>query len=64
MALDCPAAEVEVGEVEVQIRSVQSATSLRPDLLDVIATLPQGHRTKADIERQLADDRSDWVGRG
>jgi hypothetical protein len=41
--------------VEVQIRSVQSATPRPPDLLDMIATLPQGHRTKADIDQHLAD---------
>lgn len=58
--LDEPVDGVEEGDVEVQIRSVQSATPLPPDLLDVIATLPQGHRTKADIDQQLANDRSGW----
>jgi hypothetical protein len=61
--LDEPVDGVEEGEVEVQIRSVQSATPRPPDLVDVIATLPQGHRTRADIDQQLADDRSGWAGR-
>jgi hypothetical protein len=62
--LDETVDDVEEGEVEVQIRSIQSATPRPPDLLDVIATLPEGHRTKADIDQQLADDRSGWSGRG
>jgi hypothetical protein len=28
--------------------------------VDVIATLPEGHRTKADIDQQLADERTAW----
>jgi hypothetical protein len=62
--LDDPVDDVEEGPVEVQIRSVQSATPRPPDLLDVIATLPEGHRTKADIDQQPADERSSWSGRG
>jgi hypothetical protein len=42
--LDEPVDGVEAGEV--QIRSVQTATTRLPDLLDVIATLPEGHRTR------------------
>jgi hypothetical protein len=61
--LDQPVDHVEDGEVEVQLHSVQSATPRPPDLLDVIATLPAGHRTKADIDQQLGDDRSSWTGR-
>lgn len=56
--------DVEEGEVEVQIRSVSSATPRPPDLLDVLASLPEGHRTKSDIDQQLSDDRSGWSGRG
>lgn len=62
--LDEPVDDVDEGEVEVQIRSVQGATPRPPDVLDVIAALPEGHRTKADIDQQLADDRSGWSGRG
>lgn len=62
--LDEPVDDVEEGEVEVQIRSVESATPRPPDLLEVIASLPSGNRTKADIDQQLADERSGWSGRG
>jgi hypothetical protein len=62
--LDGPVDDVDEGEVEVHIRSVQGATLRPPDLLDVIATLPQGHRTKADIDQQLADERFGWSDGG
>jgi hypothetical protein len=39
-----PVDDVAEGEVEVQIRSVQSATPRPPDLVDVIASLPVGRR--------------------
>jgi hypothetical protein len=61
--LDEPVDDVEEGEVEVQIRSVHGATPRPPDLLEVIASLPAGSRTKAAIDRQLADERSGWSGR-
>jgi hypothetical protein len=51
------------GEVEVFLRSV-GATPRPPDVLDVIASLPAGTRSKDDIDRQLADDRAGWTGRG
>jgi hypothetical protein len=51
------------GEVEVFVRSV-GATPRPPDVLDVIASLPAGTRSKDDIDRQLADDRAGWNGRG
>jgi len=59
-----PVHDVDEGEVEVQILAVRNATPRPPDLLDVIATLSEGHRTKTDINQQLADDRSGWSGRG
>jgi len=62
--LDEPVDDVEEGEVEVQIRSVQSATPRPPDLLEVIASLPIGNRTKVDVDQQVADERSGWSGRG
>lgn len=62
--LDEPVDDVAEGEVEVQIRPVASATPRPPDLLEVIASLPAGNRAKADIDQQLADDRSGWSGRG
>ena len=51
------------GEVEVFLRAV-GATPHPPDVLDVIASLPAGTRSKDDIDRQLADDRAGWNGRG
>jgi hypothetical protein len=51
------------GEVEVFLRSVGS-TPRPPDVLEVIASLPVGTRSKADIDDQLAEDRAGWSGRG
>jgi hypothetical protein len=51
------------GEVEVFVRSV-GATPRPPYVLEVIASLPAGTRSKADIDRQLADDRAGWADRG
>jgi hypothetical protein len=51
------------GEVEVFLRPV-AATPRPPDVLEVIASLPVGTRSKGDIDRQLAEDRVDWSGRG
>ena len=51
------------GEVEVFLRSV--GTSPRPpDVLDVIASMPVGTRSKSDIDSQLAEDRAGWSDRG
>ena len=51
------------GEVEVFLRAVGS-TPRPPDVLDVIASLPVGTRSKGDIDSQLAEDRAGWSGRG
>jgi hypothetical protein len=51
------------GEVEVFLRPVV-ATPRPPDVLEVIAALPAGSRSKEDIDHQLADDRTGWTGRG
>jgi hypothetical protein len=51
------------GEVEVFVRSL-GATPPPPDVLEVIAALPAGTRSKADIDSQLADDRAGWTDRG
>jgi hypothetical protein len=50
------------GEVEVVVRSADS-TPRPPDVLEVIANLPAGTRSKEDIDQQLANDRSGWAGR-
>jgi hypothetical protein len=51
------------GEVEVFLRPV-SATPRAPDVLEVIAGMPIGTRSKGDIDNQLAEDRAGWSGRG
>jgi hypothetical protein len=52
------------GEVEVLVRPIQPATPRPPDILDVIAALPPGGRSKADIDRQIAEERDGWKDRG
>jgi hypothetical protein len=51
------------GEVEVVLRPV-AVTPRPPDVLEVIASLPTGTRNKDAIDRQLAEDRAGWTGRG
>lgn len=51
------------GEVEVFLRSV-GATPRPPDVLEVIATMPVGTRSKDDVDSQLAEDRAGWANRG
>lgn len=51
------------GEVEVFLRSVGSSLH-PPDVLEVIAGMPIGTRTKDEIDGQLAEDRAGWAGRG
>jgi len=51
------------GEVEVFLRSV-GTTPRPPDVLDVIASMPGGTRSKSDIDSQLAEDRAGWSDRG
>ena len=51
------------GEVEVFVRSV-GATPRPPDVLEVIAGMPVGTRSKDDIDGQLAEDRAGWASRG
>ena len=52
------------GEVEVFVRAVRGASPHPPDVLDVIAALPPGERSKANIDQQVADERAGWRGRG
>jgi hypothetical protein len=61
--LDESVAELD-GEVEVEVRAAPQATPSPPDVLDVIAALPEGRRTKAEIDQQLAEDRAGWTDRG
>jgi hypothetical protein len=52
-----PVREIE-GDVEVLIRPLP--TSSAEDVFDVIASLEPGVRTKADIDRQINEERSSW----
>ncbi len=57
--LDEPVADLN-GEVEVTVRPVALAHPTVADLLAVVATFPSGTRTKEDIDRQIAADRTSW----
>ncbi len=46
------------GEVEVLIR--QSPKARTEDVFDVIAGLAPGSRSRADIDRQIHDERASW----
>lgn len=51
------------GDVEVLVQAAPARRST-PDVLEVIAGLSQGSRSKANIDQQLADERESWQGRG
>ena len=57
--LDEPLAEI-TGPVEVTLRPVQTAEEESEDILDFLATLPPGTRTKDDIDRQIREERDSW----
>ena len=48
------------GDVEVIVRPLGGARPTVADMLALIATFPAGTRTKADIDRQVAEERSGW----
>ncbi|MBI2374168.1 MAG: hypothetical protein HYV07_09225 [Deltaproteobacteria bacterium] len=51
----------EMAEVIVLMADGTSpASSTGADIFDVIAKLPAGTRTKADIDEQLAEERASW----
>lgn len=61
--LDEPLAEMR-GPVEVTVRPIQEADEEdRPDFFEYIRSLSPGHRSKADIDRQLTEDRACWGDR-
>jgi hypothetical protein len=52
------------GEVEVVVRSVEPAQTLRRrKLLEVIRSLPPGTRSKEEIDGQIAEERASWGDR-
>ena len=48
------------GTVEVTLRSVPTAEEEPEDILDFIARLPGGTRTKEDIDHQIREERDSW----
>lgn len=48
------------GPVEVTLRSVPAAPEETEDILDYLARLPGGQRSKADIDHQIREERETW----
>ena len=55
-----PVSEIS-GEVEVLIRALPKGR--REDVFDLIANLTPGTRSKADIDRQIKEERDSWGDR-
>jgi hypothetical protein len=55
-----PVSEIS-GEVEVLIRPLPKGR--REDVFEMIASLAPGSRSKADIDRQIKEERSSWGDR-
>ena len=47
-------------EAEVILRRAASPTQNGQDLIAFLTNLPSGSRTKEDIDRQFAEERSSW----
>ena len=60
--LESPIERLE-GDVEVLVQAVSNRSSA-PDILDVIAGLLPGSRSKTNIDQQLAIERDSWEPRG
>lgn len=50
-------------EAEVILRHAAPSTKDGQDLIAFLTNIPPGSRTKEDIDRQLAEERSSWDGR-
>lgn len=48
------------GPVEVTLRTVPTAAEEPEDILDFLAKLPGGTRTKEDIDQQIREERDSW----
>ena len=55
--LEEPVREIR-GEVEVVIRQLSAPNA--QDVFDFIATIAPGARSKADIDRQIKEERGTW----
>ena len=61
--LDEPMSDID-GEVEVVVRALPRAKATSEEsIFDFIARLPPGTRTKADIDRQIEEERDRWEDR-
>jgi hypothetical protein len=61
--LDEPVADV-TGEVEVVVRAApMPVDAVKRDVFQVIASLTAGGRSKAEIDRQVGEDRASWPDR-
>ncbi len=49
------------GEVEVEIRKTSKRRGR--DVFDIVAGLPAGSRSKADIDQQIREERTSWGNR-
>lgn len=50
----------EVTGVEVVLHVPEAPATQAQELLDFLASLPPGNRSKEDIDRQIEDDRGSW----
>ena len=58
--LDEPVGSIR-GEVEVVVKSAaETQRAAEQDVFDFIARLPPGARSKADIDRQVREEREAW----
>ena len=48
------------GEVEVFVRAAPPPATTSKDFLNVIASLSRGNRSKAEIDHDLTESRSEW----
>jgi len=48
------------GAVEVTVRQVSAAVKVEEDILDFLARIPRGTRTKEDIDHYLQGERDSW----
>lgn len=49
-----------VTAVEVLLHVPEAPPTQAHELLDFLASLPPGNRSKEDIDRQIEDDRGSW----
>ncbi len=60
--LDEPLDEA-TGEVEVVVRQVEPHAAPSEDVFAFLRSLPEGTRSKEDIDRQIAEEKDAWGDR-